>query len=214
MWPALASELNQAYVSNNADSLMTDYINLTGYDPSNGTFKNYDGYSTTSAVLCKDFRVPYSLNNKWDWLNVVSNWRAQYPLGAARATFGAKFCIKWPAQSDPLLPKYPEPIQNANPTVLIVSNTFDPVTPPKSAKSESRYLTNLNVTNQVLTWKGSGHIAYIENTPADGCVDQSIDNFFITGDFPNTNTCDDDINPFLQGNNMQQQNLRKLMKIF
>ncbi len=212
-WQTLANELNQTLVSKNADSLMADYINISGYNPINNAYQSYDDNAVFNSVICTDYWTPALLNDKFNWLNTMRTLRQQYPLaGGMRGTYFAKACIQWPGASDPLLPEDPQPVRDANPTVLIVSNTFDPITPPVSAQNESRYLAYLNIRNKILTWEGAGHGAYKQNAPTNGCVDTSVDRFLITGQLPNVDICNDKVNPFEQGTVGKRNYLKSFIK--
>ncbi len=96
--------------------------------------------------------------------------------------------------------------------MLIVSNTFDPITPPSSAQNESRYLAYLNIRNKILTWEGAGHGAYKQNAPTNGCVDTNVDRFLITGQLPNVDICNDKVNPFEQGTVGKRNYLKSFIK--
>src|SRR3989338_2271562 len=102
---------------------MADYINITSYNPIDNTYQYYDDNATFNSVICKDYKASYLLNDKFNWLNTMRTLRRQYPLaGGMRGTYFARACIQWPAASDPLLPDDPQPVRDATPTVLIVSN--------------------------------------------------------------------------------------------
>ncbi len=198
-WMNLASELNQAVVSNNADALMNDYSSATSYIPATNTFQYFDDSAVHSAVLCADYFIPQALQDKSNWLAEMQKLHALYPLqGGLWGVFFSESCINWPGSSDPLLPQNIQPIQQGNPKVLIVNNAFDPVTPLSSAQDESQYLNSFKISNQLLTWGGAGHGSYQQNTPQNGCIDTNVDQFLLTNNFPTISTCTDQVNPFEQ----------------
>lgn len=203
-WIDFSTALNQAFVSNNADLLMQLFTNFIPYNPETDTFNPIDLFDDgVSNIMCEDFlplpKKPLFFYNLYQWQN-------QSPLIGGNMGFqGAWKCIGWHGNNDPLIPalKDIKPIPDPKPNVLIVSNTYDYVVPPQSAQKESEFLTKLGIPNQILTWNGPGHIAYHQNSPEGGCIDQNVDQFLLTGQYPTVSICNDGTNPFLQNNGIK-----------
>ena len=206
-WPFLANALNQAITTDNADLLMSFYMYTSGYDPKTDTYSRYNDSSAFDAVYCTDYFIPKELQEEHNWLAVVRDLRTQYPLsGGAWATYFAKECIAWPVESEPLLPQSVVPNRTVEPSVLLVSNAFDPITSLTWSNEVSEYLKRSHIANKILTWGGAGHLAYHANSPRNGCIDKNVDQFFITGELPTSGLCNDQTNPFEQSN--KDENLR------
>ncbi len=211
-WPDLANMLNQAIMNNNADKLMKNYSAMTSYNPINDHFKHYDDAAVFDSVFCTDYIFPPWMQQEQTWLATMRNLRKQYPLvGGMWSTYCAKECIRWPVKSEPLLPNVVKPFVGVNPKILLVSNAYDNTTPAQWSHEVSSYLDKINVENKVLTWLGSGHIAYHANAPLNGCVDTAVDQFLITGQLPSINICNDGINPFTD--NINNHVSKKWLKI-
>jgi pimeloyl-ACP methyl ester carboxylesterase len=210
-WPFLANALNQAITNDSADLLMSFYMYTSGYDPKTDTFNRYNDTSTFDAVYCTDYFISQELQEERNWLAAVRNLRTQYPLsGGAWATYFAKECIAWPVESEPLLPESIIPNRAVDPSVLLVSNAFDPITSLAWSNEVGEYLKRSHITNKILTWGGAGHLAYHANSPRNGCIDKNVDQFFITGKLPATDFCDDQTNPFAQNNRDESVRPNKL----
>lgn len=110
----------------------------------------------------------------------------------------ASTCIDWSGKHIP--PIFPKslPIVGEKPNVLLVNNIYDSNTSLEWAKAVNQYLELIKIPHKLITWSGPGHIAYHVSTPENGCIDQNIDNFLLTGQLPNIVHCDDDTNPFLR----------------
>jgi pimeloyl-ACP methyl ester carboxylesterase/photosystem II stability/assembly factor-like uncharacterized protein len=197
-WPNIAKLLQESIVTQKGDTLMSVYINNTGYIPATNSYEFYDYYEVSSVVLSKDYNHFGFCDNLSQWLGNMNILRHQYPL------LGAMFivplmgdtCIASPQESDPLLPKNPAALINA-PPILIINNRYDTSTPLSSALALSQYLTHLAVPNKILEWEGVGHGSYAMLAPRDGCINTNVDYFFATGQFPTTRVCNDKINPFI-----------------
>jgi pimeloyl-ACP methyl ester carboxylesterase len=200
-WPQIAQALQSTMLTNNADALMKFYILVTGYIPVSNTFKTYSYNNVVNAVIHKDYSDVIACNNKTDWLESTKYLRQNYPLvgGSAATSIMGDVCIHWPEPSEALLPTNPTPIIDATPTVLIVNDLYDPKTPLSSAEELSTYLTNLHVTNKLLTWEGVGHESYASSSPNKGCIDKNVNDFFATepGQLPLITICNDKVNPFI-----------------
>ncbi len=213
-WPDLAVMLNQTIINNNADELMKSYSEMTSYDPINDNFTYYNDAAVFDSVFCTDYVIPEEMQQEQTWLATMHNLREQYPLvGGMWSTYYAKECIQWPVKSEPLLPDSIKPLTDEKPKILLVSNAYDNTTPAQWSHEVSSYLNKINIENKILTWGGSGHIAYHANAPLNGCVDTTVDQFLVTGEMPVINICNDKINPFVDDVN-QHVNKKRLRKIY
>lgn len=209
LWPTHANAIQQAMVSHNADLLMDLYINEggyngSGYDPATNSYADYDdsGMGLPNIVNCTDYVIPEAFQKIERWMVQSNILRRENPLlGGAIASVQSTVCAEWSGHSQPLLPDFVPPITQVKPNVLVVANEYDPATPLLWSQSVSNYLTKINVNNKLLIWSGIGHGSYHFNAPLNGCIENNVDHFFITGKFPLINICHDEINPFEQKSN-------------
>jgi len=220
LWPGHAAAMKQAMISNNADLLMDLYMNEGGingseYNPVTNSYKTYDdsGLNLPNIVVCTDYFIPALFQKIESWMQVSDTLRAQNPLlGGQYSSIQSTICTHWLGNSQPLLPNSVLPITQVQPNVLVVGNAYDPGTPLVWSQSVSDYLTKLNVNNTLLAWEGMGHASYHFNAPLNGCVDNNVDNFFMTGKLPVTKICNDQINPFEQ-NDTHKKIIRKIFPV-
>jgi pimeloyl-ACP methyl ester carboxylesterase len=87
--------------------------------------------------------------------------------------FGSILCADWPYPVRGQLTDYSA---QGTPTIVVVGTTNDPATPYSQAVA----LANDVLSNgYLITFEGEGHTVYGGNSP---CVDDAVDNFFITGE--------------------------------
>lgn len=168
LWPFLRDGLEQAF-SGDGEYLMllSDLINNRDSD---GTYLD-NSLSALYAVNCIDYEdalTPAELPGEVERLSEFSRFFA--PLFG----WGSSACLGWLNQNLESVGRIA-----AKPTapVLIVGTTYDPATPLAWAKSLSDQIEN----SLVLEWQGDGHTAYRRGSK---CVDQIIDNYFISGKLP------------------------------
>jgi hypothetical protein len=116
-WAPLAAALQQVITTNNADTLMEFYIELTNYITATNTF-TYDNSALSNAVFCKDYNVPDSYQNQSGWVaNTEVLMQANPILGGTVTKPLATLCIGWPQTNDPLLAEDLSSITNAAPHI-------------------------------------------------------------------------------------------------
>jgi len=197
IWPQLAKGLSQASSENNADQLMELYISQTGYNPKLDSYETDQRAATRAAVLCKDYNITNDLMNEKSWLQFVDNIKNNYSsAGSTASAWLSPICINWPAQSEPLLPENPHPVQSASPVILLIGNAEDPMMPFENSEKLAAYLKKLNIKVHVLKWNAFSHTALLTNSPLSVCVFKKVDDFLSNDLLPEQSECNDWANPF------------------
>lgn len=147
------------------------------YDREGGVYQD-NSMEAFIAINCLDYPVetdPAALEAQAEQLKEAAPYTAR-PSGD-----GDLVCMNWPFP--PKLTKGPVTGAGANP-VVILGTTGDPATPYNWSVSLNQQLEN----SVLLTLVGEGHLAYDERVP---CINDPVDNYFITGELPADGlTCD------------------------
>jgi pimeloyl-ACP methyl ester carboxylesterase len=156
--PSTAFELADQYNDRNSD----------------GTYQDNETEAFT-AINCLDYPSD----------STVSTMRAQAaelnklaPVFGHLMAYGGTSCFDWPYA----------PTRTAgalravgSAPILVIGTTGDPATPYAMAQHVATLLQN----GHLVTYHGDGHTAYNKNTtPADECVNNAVDNFFVHGTVP------------------------------
>jgi pimeloyl-ACP methyl ester carboxylesterase len=183
LWPLLAQALAQADAGD--ATLMRALVDSVYGRLPDGTFDpGADRYFTLGAI---EQRYPSDIGTFLDagrqaWgLFDHAYWNTGYP----ELPYGL-----WPVHAKGV---YSGPFRAAasSPTVLVVSNTYDPATPYRGAKRLVAQLGNA----RLLTMRGDGHTAYGGNS---ACIDAAVDAYFTTQALPAVGTsCKQEV-PFVQ----------------
>lgn len=91
--------------------------------------------------------------------------------------FGGLACTYWPYPVAKSLKSY---AAKGAPTIVVVGTTGDPATPYQQAVNLAH---KVFAKGFLITYQGEGHTAYGQSHT---CVDNSVDDFFISGTLPNT----------------------------
>jgi hypothetical protein len=102
----------------------------------------------------------------------------QAPLFGPYLAYGGLTC-KYFGQSEE---ERIAPTRTTNP-IVVIGTSGDPATPYEWAQGLSRLLTN----SVLVSLMGEGHTGQGQGNP---CVDDQIDDFYLTGKVPATSTCD------------------------
>jgi pimeloyl-ACP methyl ester carboxylesterase len=170
-WPTLATAFNQALNGAGDQFLfLADFYNDRGEDGSYQTNLIAANY----AISCLDNSASQSM-----FTIEAQNTRllAAAPVLGRYWQFGGLRCASWP---------FPEAEKPANysaagaPTILVIGTTGDPATPYSQAQVLA---TEILEDGFLLTYNGEGHTIYGQNVR---CIDQVVDEFFLTGELPAT----------------------------
>lgn len=171
-WPILSQALTQAFKGDGTLLLrLADYYNDRNADGSYASNETeaflsiscMDGASSASMAAMKKqnarmVAASSVFGRYWEW--------------------GALSCSAWKYKPVKPLASYSA---KGSPTIVVVGTTGDPATPYQQAVSLAH---NVLANGFLVTWKGEGHTAYGRSN--NSCVDDTIDNFFISGSLPAT----------------------------
>lgn len=197
-WPQLAKALNQAIVDNDTDLLEQQFKKAVPiYEAKTDQYDLKSVTDVNAAVLCVDYQRS---NSRETILNQVSQIQKANPLlGGSALTDKALRCVNWPIAPEPLLPEQLAQSFKTTAKILLIGNRYDPATPYPDTMALLKYLKQLNVNVNLVTWGGVGHTAILDNSPIDGCVYQSVDKFLSGEKLHAFDYCDDGVDPFLAG---------------
>ncbi|MFM6980820.1 MAG: alpha/beta hydrolase [Micrococcales bacterium] len=91
--------------------------------------------------------------------------------------YGALLCANWPYPVKRTITDYSA---KGAPKIVVVGTTNDPATPYQQAVNLAHKVLS---DGYLITYKGEGHTAYGGESK---CVDDAVDNFFISGELPST----------------------------
>ena len=174
-WPQLRSDLSGA--------LIGDYSGLGGsldfYISRNqdGTYQD-NSNDAIAAVNCLDRPDRPSVIEAQV---LATNWKSQAPLFGEYLAWSNISCTYWATPATGL----PKPIKAiGSPTILVVGTINDPATPYPWAQALASQLSK----GVLLSFDGDGHTAYMQGSK---CVDQVVDEYFVTGKAKSGLTCTD-----------------------
>jgi pimeloyl-ACP methyl ester carboxylesterase len=107
---------------------------------------------------------------------------ARFPVFGETAAWWAVRCAGWPVGPTLATKARPGPLVGAG-TVLVVTSTGDPLTPPAFPAATAHLLGGA----RVLTYSGSEHLAYA----ASPCVRYVVNGFLVSGVLPRSLSCGD-----------------------
>ncbi len=168
-WPVLKNALSDAFTGDG--TILVELANFLMERNSNGTYSNLS--DAELSVDCVDRPWPASLAA---WQAAASAASKAAPLFGAPLVWGSLPCAYWTVKLSAL------PVRAAGaPPILVVGDLHDPATPYQWALSLSRDLAS----GVLLGWNGEGHTSYMEGSM---CVDNTVDDYLITGRTPKSGT--------------------------
>ena len=171
-WPYLSTAFDLALNEGQGDvfMLMADQYNDRSDD---GTYTT-NIIEANYAISCLDSRSStniFSMRRQNSALIEVAPTLGRY------WQFGALRCESWPFDTKPAPVSYSA---EGAPTILVIGTTGDPATPYSQAQALAGKILS---DAFLLTYNGEGHTIYGQQVK---CVDDVVDNFFLTGDLPET----------------------------
>ncbi len=169
-WPYLSTAFDLALNEGQGDvfMLMADQYNDRSDD---GTYTT-NIIEANYAISCLDSRSStniFSMRRQNSALIEVAPTLGRY------WQFGALRCESWPFDTKPTPASYSA---EGTPTILVIGTTGDPATPYSQAQALAGKILS---DAFLLTYNGEGHTIYGQQVK---CVDDVVDNFFLTGDLP------------------------------
>lgn len=139
----------------------------------NGSYPNNE-FDSGAVIDCLDFNEPRSVEQIREDAKVFAK---KSPLFGPYLAFGGVTCKFFNEDTEVTI----EPTTTANP-VIVIGTTGDPATPYEWAKGLNRLLTN----SRLISLTGEGHTGQGQG---NACIDDQIDDFYLTGKAPTTSTC-------------------------
>ncbi len=174
-WPQLRADLSKA--------LLGDYsglgasLDLYISRDQNGKYTN-NSNDAIAAVNCLDRPDRPTVSQT---KILAADWKVQAPRFGEYVAWSNVSCLFWKSPATGV----PGPITAAgSPEILVVGTVHDPATPMKWAKALASQLSK----GILLTLDGDGHTAYMQGSK---CIDQVVDNYFVTGTAKPGITCTD-----------------------
>jgi pimeloyl-ACP methyl ester carboxylesterase len=138
-----------------------------------GSYPNNE-FDSGAVIDCLDFNEPRTLEQIRSDAKAFS---VKAPLFGPYLAYGGVTCKFFNQDSEVAI----EPITTANP-VIVIGTTGDPATPYEWAQGLSKLLTN----SRLISLTGEGHTGQGQG---NACIDDQIDDFYLTGKSPTTSTC-------------------------
>jgi hypothetical protein len=172
--------------STDLESLVSGFLSYEA-DCNAAQMRTVSSQEAFGAISCAD--GPDLKNDTSDFLKYLSKSVKSSTIAGPIWANQRLRCEEWK-----LRPKsrYEGPFSsNTSHPILLVSNTFDPITPLSSAKKVARQFPGAVLLEQ----KGHGHCSY--GAPSK-CTYMHLSRYFLTGELPaEGTTCEVDILPFI-----------------
>ena len=170
-WPKLRKAIAQAQ-KGFGDEFLKLADEYTGRQ-SDGSYPNNE-FDSGAVIDCLDFNEPRSVEQiKTD----AKSFADQAPLFGPYLAYGGLTC-KYFGQSQEV---DIAPTKTTNP-IVVIGTSGDPATPYAWAQGLNKLLPN----SVLVSLTGDGHTGQGQG---NACVDDQIDNFYLTGKAPTTSTC-------------------------
>ncbi len=170
-WPKLRKAISQAQ-NGFGDEFLTLADEYTGRR-SDGSYPNNE-FDSGAVIDCLDVDEPRTV---MQIKRKAKSFAEQAPLFGPYLAYGGLTC-KYFGQSQKVTIS---PTNTANP-IIVIGTTGDPATPYEWAQGLSKLLTN----SVLVSLKGEGHTGQGQG---NACIDDQIDDFYLTGKVPTTSTC-------------------------
>ena len=138
-----------------------------------GSYLNNE-FDSGAVIDCLDFNEPRSVNQI---RSDAKSFEAKAPLFGPYLAYGGVTCKFFNQDSEVII----EPTATANP-IIVIGTTGDPATPYEWAQGLNKILTN----SRLISLTGEGHTGQGQG---NACIDDQIDDFYLTGKAPATSTC-------------------------
>jgi pimeloyl-ACP methyl ester carboxylesterase len=112
---------------------------------------------------------------------LATKWIGEAPMFGAYLAWSNVGCAFWKAPASGHAHAIEAP---GSPTILVVGTVNDPATPYPWAQALASQLSK----GVLMTFDGDGHTAY---TSGSACIDNAVDDYFLTGQAKDGVTCND-----------------------
>lgn len=174
-WESLRKALSEALQGNYG--LLVENVDWYTSRDTDGTYTD-NSNDAIAAINCLDRQDRPTIQEAQKY---ATEWAKQAPNFGAYLGWGTMSCSYWPAKAT----------GNAHTiaavgadTILVVGTKHDPATPYPWAVALADQLSS----GVLLSYDGDGHTAYFQGS---NCVDQYVDNYFLTGEAQTGVTCSD-----------------------
>ncbi|CAN2169750.1 MhpC Predicted hydrolases or acyltransferases (alpha/beta hydrolase superfamily) [Candidatus Nanopelagicaceae bacterium] len=170
-WPQLRKAIAEAQ-KGYGDRFLKLADEYTGRQ-NNGSYPNNE-FDSGAVIDCLDFNEPRSVGQIRTDAKIYAT---KAPLFGPYLAYGGVTCKFFNQDSEVTI----EPTTTANP-VIVIGTTGDPATPYEWSQGLSKLLTN----SRLISLTGEGHTGQGQG---NACIDNQIDDFYLTGKAPTTSTC-------------------------
>ena len=170
-WPQLRRAIAEAQ-KGYGDTFLKLADEYTGRQ-SDGSYPNNE-FDSGAVIDCLDFNEPRTIEQITTDAKVFA---AKAPLFGPYLAYGGVTCKFFNQDTEVTT----EPMVTSNP-VIVIGTTGDPATPYEWAQGLSKLLTN----SRLISLTGEGHTGQGQG---NACIDDQIDDFYLTGKAPTTSTC-------------------------
>jgi pimeloyl-ACP methyl ester carboxylesterase len=170
-WPQLRKAISEAQ-NGYGDTFLKLADEYTGRQ-NNGSYPNNE-FDSGAVIDCLDFNEPRTVEQiRTD----AQAFATKAPLFGPYLAYGGATCKFFNQDNEVTI----EPMTTANP-VIVIGTTGDPATPYEWAQGLHKLLTN----SVLISLTGEGHTGQGQG---NACVDDQIDDFYLTGKTPTASTC-------------------------
>ena len=174
-WPELRTNLGLAF-DDDFSGLASSVDFYTGRQ-SDGSYKD-NSNDAIAAVNCLD-RPDRATTEQT--VALASEWKKVAPNFGEYLAWSNISCSYWQAEATGVPKEITAP---GTPTILVVGTVNDPATPYAWSQALAAQLSK----GVLLTLDGDGHTAYYQGSK---CIDEIVDNFYLTGEAEDGITCTD-----------------------
>ena len=170
-WPQLRRAIDEAR-KGYGDTFLKLADEYTGRQ-NKGSYPNNE-FDSGAVIDCLDFNEPRTIEQI---RSDAKAFAAKAPLFGPYLAYGGVTCKFFNQDSEVTI----EPTTTSNP-VIVIGTTGDPATPYEWAQGLNKLLTN----SRLISLTGEGHTGQGQG---NACIDDQIDDFYLTGKAPTTSTC-------------------------
>ncbi len=170
-WPRLRKAIAEAQIGF-GDTFLKLADEYTGRQ-NDGSYPNNE-FDSGAVIDCLDFNEPRTVEQ----IRIDAQaFATKAPLFGPYLAYGGVTCKFFNQANEVTI----EPMATTNP-VIVIGTTGDPATPYEWAQGLSKLLTN----SRLISLTGDGHTGQGQG---NACIDDQIDDFYLTGKAPTTSTC-------------------------
>jgi pimeloyl-ACP methyl ester carboxylesterase len=170
-WPKLRRAIAEAQ-KGYGDTFLKLADEYTGRQ-NDGSYPNNE-FDSGAVIDCLDFNEPRTVEQI---RNDAKTFAAKAPLFGPYLAYGGVTCKFFNRNIEVTI----DPTATANP-VIVIGTTGDPATPYEWAQGLNKILTH----SRLISLTGEGHTGQGQG---NACIDDQIDDFYLTGKAPATSTC-------------------------